>query len=326
MPGFFPDVNDHAEPLIPSSPTSNYPTTGIGVAGSMFSKLKEAGSQASNRAKQALEESKLRESAVQFGERVGSEISQASDRIRESAPLPGLRESAAASLESASSSIREKTGTVRESVAVGSQGLRDKVGTAGSSIRDMGATASAAAGIDAESLPGIPRSSPPRERSRMEIAEREICALFPALSFQHRVIGCISCMAIGYTLSFGGFMRLSQLIVGNPGPFVVTTTMGNVVSLCGSCFLTGPTSQAKKMFHETRRIATTMYLGSLFLTILVAYALEDVKGQGLLLIMLVLMQYVAIAWYCLSYIPFAREIAQRMFRRIYTQVADEDIV
>ena len=42
MPGFFPDVNDHAEPLIPSSPTSNYPTTGIGVAGSMFSKLKEA--------------------------------------------------------------------------------------------------------------------------------------------------------------------------------------------------------------------------------------------------------------------------------------------
>lgn len=132
-------------------------------------------------------------------------------------------------------------------------------------------------------------------------------------------------MAVGYTLSFGSFFRLTQLLAGDPIPFVMTATFGNIISLCGSCFLTGPTNQAKKMFHETRRIATGLYLGSLALTLVVAFAADGVPGQGVVLIVLMIVQYVAIAWYCLSYIPFARQAAKRVFNRMYSQIANDEM-
>ncbi len=46
--------------------------------------------------------------------------------------------------------------------------------------------------------------------------------------------------------------RLIQLLEGNPTPFAVMYTLGNVISICSTCFLYGPWSQAKKMFASTR--------------------------------------------------------------------------
>ena len=109
-----------------------------------------------------------------------------------------------------------------------------------------------------------------------------------------------------------------------PVPFVTIATLGNVISLCGSCFLMGPTSQSKKMFHPSRRIATILYLSSLILTLVVAFALLGWKGQSLLLVVLMICQYVAIAWYCMSYVPFARQLATRLCSRLCSEVIDMD--
>eukprot|EP00978_Attheya_sp_CCMP212_P015482 scaffold39953_cov58-Attheya_sp.AAC.3 len=133
-----------------------------------------------------------------------------------------------------------------------------------------------------------------REKSQASQGEEEVCDMFPSLTYKHRVIGCVSCMGVG------------------------------LVSLGGSFFLVGPKKQINKMFHERRRIATILYLGSLFLTLVVAFAFHNVPGQGPLLILLMACQYVAIGWYCLSYIPFAREMAQRLFNRVYSELADDE--
>ena len=81
-----------------------------------------------------------------------------------------------------------------------------------------------------------------------------------------------------------------------------------MISICASFFLNGPWSQIKKMFAPTRRIATVVYVSTLALTLFVALT-PPVFGQGLILIVLVAVQFIAMLWYALSYIPFAREYA-----------------
>lgn len=115
------------------------------------------------------------------------------------------------------------------------------------------------------------------------------------------------------------FLSSKQLKV----PFVLNATVGNIIALCGSCFLSGPHSQMRKMWHETRRNATFLYLGSLFLTLVVAFA--NLPGPtGLILLILMIFQYLSITWYCLSYIPYAREaVLGFLQRRLNALTGDE---
>lgn len=72
------------------------------------------------------------------------------------------------------------------------------------------------------------------------------------------------------------------------------------------------------MFHETRKYATVAYLLSMVLTLVVAYA--PIPGpKGLLLLILLIIQYGAIAWYCLSYVPFARDAVRGYFTRLVNE-------
>jgi hypothetical protein len=72
--------------------------------------------------------------------------------------------------------------------------------------------------------------------------------------------------------------------------------------------------------HNKRKYATVAYLGSLTLTLLVVVVVPAFWGRALLLIVLLLVQYVAITWYCLSYIPYAREAIQAYLNRMFQSV------
>ena len=159
--------------------------------------------------------------------------------------------------------------------------------------------------------------------SSLTSSQEEEESLFPTLTWKQRFIGCISCMTIGYLLSFGSFFRFGALLTGNPLPFVLYSTTGNIISLSGSCFLSGPSSQIKRMFHKTRRIASIAYISSLILTLIIAFTCYNVKGIGVVLLLLLLCQYVSIAWYCLSYIPFAREGVKKCFWKVYNEMMEE---
>jgi hypothetical protein len=84
--------------------------------------------------------------------------------------------------------------------------------------------------------------------------------------------------------------------------FGVLYTLGNICSIGSTMFLMGPANQIKKMFASTRLIATIVMLLALVLTLVSAFALKD----GLLVFLFVIIQFFALLWYSLSYIPFAR--------------------
>jgi Got1/Sft2-like family len=144
----------------------------------------------------------------------------------------------------------------------------------------------------------------------------------PSLSLRERLLGCATCMICGYILSFGSFLRMKDLLIGNPVPLVVHVTVGNIIALCGTCFLTGPSSQLNRMFHKKRKLASLFYLGSLGVTLFLLM-LPRFIFRGLLLFLLMIGQYIAITWYCLSYIPYAREFLSNCCRRL-VQAADDD--
>ena len=55
------------------------------------------------------------------------------------------------------------------------------------------------------------------------------------------------------------------------------------------------------------------------LTLLVAF-LPSFFGQALMLLILLVIQYAAITWYCLSYIPYAREAIRAYVTRMLQRV------
>ena len=133
--------------------------------------------------------------------------------------------------------------------------------------------------------------------------DEDIC---PSLSMQQRVIGWVCCIAFGALLSTLSFVVLfkHQYV-----EFGILNTLANVFVLSSSLFLAGPKKQAKKMFAETRWIATSVYLLTMIMTFVCALA---IKSPGLTIVS-VIIQYLAMIWYGLSYIPYARDLVKKMF-------------
>lgn len=122
------------------------------------------------------------------------------------------------------------------------------------------------------------------------------------LSYKTRLIGFASCCAIGIVISF-----LSFITIANPVRFAVLYSFGNLVSLAATMFLMGPVKQFKNMFDEKRRVATIVYLSALVATLVIA--LWQGKKLVILVLLLVVVQFLALIWYTLSYIPYGRTVA-----------------
>ncbi|XP_037083105.1 vesicle transport protein SFT2B-like isoform X2 [Pollicipes pollicipes] len=85
--------------------------------------------------------------------------------------------------------------------------------------------------------------------------------------------------------------------------------MKRLVSTHNTLFLMGPVKQIRNMFAKTRAIATVVVLISIVLTI-VAAALGK---KGLVLIFCII-EFLAMTWYSISYIPFARDAVLNTFK------------
>uniref|UniRef100_A0AAY4E0Z5 Vesicle transport protein n=1 Tax=Denticeps clupeoides TaxID=299321 RepID=A0AAY4E0Z5_9TELE len=84
--------------------------------------------------------------------------------------------------------------------------------------------------------------------------------------------------------------------------FAVFYTIGNIAAIASTCFLMGPLKQLKRMFDPTRLIATCVMLLCLILTLLSVF----LWGKRGLAIIFCILQFLAMTWYSISYIPFAR--------------------
>ena len=131
--------------------------------------------------------------------------------------------------------------------------------------------------------------------------------------------------ATGYFVTFGSFKHFIGLMEGNPVPFVLTYSLGNLCSLLASLFLVGPHRQLANMFDETGKVTTIVFLASLFLVLVLCFVNMENILKLTLLVTLVLVQFFASLWYSLSYIPFARNTVVKIGREKFGY-ADESFV
>jgi hypothetical protein len=139
--------------------------------------------------------------------------------------------------------------------------------------------------------------------------KNEIC---PSLSFQQRIYGFFITLFIGFLC---GAMSYVSAARGDWTQFALLITCSNIISLCSSLFLYGPVTQVKRMFKETRWIATTVVIFAMIATIIAA-----IYKMIALCIVFSIIQYLAIIWYGLSYIPFARDIVKSCCKTTVTNV------
>jgi hypothetical protein len=173
----------------------------------------------------------------------------------------------------------------------------------------------------------------------------EIAEFCPNLTWNQRIYGFAACYVIGYLITFMSFNFFTDLIDGDPVPFVViyskctsiwrrrlyiymcfntwnsithhysTTGLGNIVSLCSAMFLCGPKRQFKRMFDDTRRTVTIIYLTTLAASIILCLIKFDKDAKLGILIVLLITQFFSSIWYSLSYIPLARRAVKKFFRQ-----------
>lgn len=147
---------------------------------------------------------------------------------------------------------------------------------------------------------GGPPAGADRGRGRFGDGGEDATPLCPSLSFGHRLIGFLVCAGVG--VLFGIFSWVTAFTKGG-GTFAVIYTFSILFLVGSTLFLCGPLRQLRNMTHRTRLIAAVVFALMMILTFVFALAAK----VAWLTIFTVLLQYLAMTWYSLSYIPFARD-------------------
>ncbi|GAA6009913.1 hypothetical protein JCM10207_002156 [Rhodosporidiobolus poonsookiae] len=129
---------------------------------------------------------------------------------------------------------------------------------------------------------------------------------FLELTKTQRLYGFGACILGGFALSLLGsiFFALGQVPL-----FATLYVVGVVVSLVGTGFLIGFMKQIKLMWDPVRRYAAGIFLLCIALVFIFAFAVR----VDVLVIVFAVCTYVAYAWYALSYIPYARTLAKKLW-------------
>ncbi|KAI9980595.1 hypothetical protein PInf_009897 [Phytophthora infestans] len=141
---------------------------------------------------------------------------------------------------------------------------------------------------------------------------------------RERVIGCVTCFLLGFLLSLGSTFRLAKLAHGNPAPFAIAYTIGNILSICCTTFFVGPWKQIQTMFHSKRRYSAVVYVVFIFVTLLLCFS-HHVHHRLFFVLISVIIQFMALVWYTLSYVPYGRSIAKSCCKRTLGLASDDDV-
>ncbi|KIH61450.1 SFT2-like protein [Ancylostoma duodenale] len=106
--------------------------------------------------------------------------------------------------------------------------------------------------------------------------------------------------------SLAGYLLLLTKLNG----FCIMSSIGAILSLASTCFLMGPVGQCKKMFDKKPVVGLIILCGLHRTGTCRRFAGCRIAGLVLenapLALVAIGGQYVAMAWYSLSYIPYAR--------------------
>ncbi|KAG5477394.1 hypothetical protein CUR178_05097 [Leishmania enriettii] len=123
---------------------------------------------------------------------------------------------------------------------------------------------------------------------------------FKDLTWTQRIQGF--CVLMSLSL-FSTLMSWFALGMGSYWKYSMLSALGSFLSMLSTIILMGPSAQLAYMFDEYRFNATVLYIGSMFLAFFVAVIFKSV----FLCLLCGLLQYSALVWYSLSYVPYGRE-------------------
>lgn len=127
------------------------------------------------------------------------------------------------------------------------------------------------------------------------------------LSYKTRVIGWLACSIAGWLLSI--IVSLVFVLSGfDVVAYALLYSLGQILNIAGSCFLSTPSGHLKDMTKKHRIIPSIVYILSIILTIVIAVATEI---RGLVFLFLII-QVFAYYWYTISFIPFGQKIVKKM--------------
>lgn len=157
-----------------------------------------------------------------------------------------------------------------------------------SKVGDWFGIAMPGAGSDAE---------PPREQTMLEELDE-----MTSLTWQQRMTGFA--MALGMGILFIVLaMTFVPVLALFPQKFAFFYSVGSLFCVCSTAFLVGLRKQLTMMFEAHRAEAAAAYFGCLVLTLFSAVHLKS----AILSFFFAGCQIVAVVWYSMSYIPFARQ-------------------
>ena len=140
-------------------------------------------------------------------------------------------------------------------------------------------------------------------------------SMCPSLTVKQRIYGFVTCFCLGMLFSLLSIGGIFAAFMG-PRKFAILYSLGNITSMGSTLFLFGPASQCKRMFKRARFIATILYLLALVSTLVFCLVIYDSENrppwQRLIVLLLILLQFCALFWYTLSYIPFGRKIFKKI--------------
>ena len=140
--------------------------------------------------------------------------------------------------------------------------------------------------------------------------------LCPKMTFKQRLYAFGTCFVAGLLLSLSSMFAWTDLMLGHPTKFAVRLSVGNVLSLLGTSFIVGPRRQLKYMTSPTRWGAALVYLLAMAATLVCALVLPSAvpkmphSVEGALIIACIVVQFLAMFWYALSYIPYGRRMVR----------------
>jgi len=136
-------------------------------------------------------------------------------------------------------------------------------------------------------------------------------ACCPRMGFRQRVVGCACCFLVGQLIQLCSFGAVAGVLLGRPSRFAFLYTMGNVTMMSASFFLSGPRAQCRKITAKDRAKTSFVYLSSMAITLASAFS-PHFFGRALLILLCVAVQWVALVWYVLSFVPYGHTMARRV--------------
>eukprot|EP01118_Nematostelium_gracile_P003888 TRINITY_DN1454_c0_g1_i1.p1 TRINITY_DN1454_c0_g1~~TRINITY_DN1454_c0_g1_i1.p1 ORF type:complete len:166 (-),score=12.07 TRINITY_DN1454_c0_g1_i1:21-518(-) len=139
----------------------------------------------------------------------------------------------------------------------------------------------------------------------------EITDQCPSLTWKQRLIGFGVCLGLGLLFCILAMISL-PVVALDPAKFAVPYTIGNILAVSATGFLIGPMRQFKLCMKPTRIITSVVFVLAMALTLVAAFVLR----LSILVVVAVVIQFCALTWYAMSYIPFARTLCKNCLSSI----------